>query len=62
MRNRIDIAALLSALAAAVLLAACEPPPVKTVQRGYRGTGMVELRPTGRALRRYSRTSRCSAT
>ena len=28
---------------AATLLAACEPPPVDTVQRGYRGTGMVEV-------------------
>ena len=43
MRNRIDVATLLSALAATMLLAACEPPPVKSVQRGYRGTGMVEL-------------------
>ena len=27
----------------AVLLSGCEPPPVNTVQHGYRGTGMVEL-------------------
>jgi photosynthetic reaction center cytochrome c subunit len=34
----------IAALAAAtVLLAACEPPPVDSVQRGYRGTGMVEV-------------------
>lgn len=25
------------------LLSGCEPPPVDTVQRGYRGTGMVEV-------------------
>ena len=30
-------------LAVASLLAACEPPPVDSVQRGYRGTGMVEV-------------------
>lgn len=30
-------------LAAAVLLAACERPPVDTVQRGYRGTGMEQV-------------------
>ena len=43
MRAGVAIARLLPALVAAVLLAACEPPPVNTVQRGYRGTGMVEL-------------------
>ena len=32
-----------SLLALAGLLAGCEPPPVDTVQRGYRGTGMVEV-------------------
>lgn len=30
-------------LACATLLAGCEPPPVTTVQRGYRGTGMAEV-------------------
>jgi photosynthetic reaction center cytochrome c subunit len=30
-------------LAAALLTAACERPPVETVQRGYRGLGMVEV-------------------
>jgi hypothetical protein len=29
--------------AVVVLLAGCEPPPVDTVQRGYRGTGMAEV-------------------
>jgi photosynthetic reaction center cytochrome c subunit len=32
-----------SAAALAVLLAGCERPPVDTVQRGYRGLGMVEV-------------------
>lgn len=32
-----------SALAAAVLLAGCERPPVDTVQRGYRGLGMEQV-------------------
>ena len=31
------------AACAGLLLAACEPPPVTTVQRGYRGTGMEEV-------------------
>ena len=43
MRNRIHVAALLASIAASALLAACEPPPVNTVQRGYRGTGMIEV-------------------
>ena len=30
-------------LIAAVLVAGCEPPPVKTVQSGYRGTGMAQV-------------------
>jgi len=30
-------------LAAALLLTGCEPPPVKTVQHGYRGTAMVQV-------------------
>ena len=34
---------LAGALVATVMLAACEPPPVTTVQRGYRGTGMDEV-------------------
>jgi photosynthetic reaction center cytochrome c subunit len=33
----------LLSLAATVLLAGCDRPPVDTVQRGYRGTGMEEL-------------------
>ena len=33
----------LVAITAGALLAACEPPPVNTVQRGYRGTGMAEV-------------------
>jgi len=32
-----------AALGASVFLAGCEPPPVTTVQRGYRGTGMEEV-------------------
>ena len=35
--------AFLIAAASALLLAGCEPPPVTTVQHGYRGTGMVEV-------------------
>ena len=30
-------------VATAALLAGCEPPPVNSVQRGYRGTGMAEV-------------------
>ena len=30
-------------VAVALLTAACERPPVDTVQRGYRGLGMVEV-------------------
>lgn len=33
----------IAAIAAGVLLAACERPPVDTVQRGYRGTGMEQV-------------------
>ncbi len=33
----------LAALAAGMLLSACERPPVDTVQRGYRGTGMEQV-------------------
>ena len=36
-------AAVCATLAAAALLAACERPPVDTVQRGYRGTGMEQV-------------------
>ena len=36
-------AAVCGTLAAAALLAACERPPVDTVQRGYRGTGMEQV-------------------
>ena len=43
MRTRIHALAVVAALAATTLLTACEPPPVATVQRGYRGTGMVEV-------------------
>lgn len=44
MRARLHAAAVVAAtLAATALLAACEPPPVLTVQRGYRGTAMVEV-------------------
>ncbi|MES2974276.1 MAG: photosynthetic reaction center cytochrome PufC [Pseudomonadota bacterium] len=32
-----------TAIGLATLLAGCERPPVDTVQRGYRGTGMVEV-------------------
>jgi photosynthetic reaction center cytochrome c subunit len=35
--------AVVAALAASVVLAGCERPPVDTVQRGYRGTGMAEV-------------------
>ncbi len=43
MRTRLHVFAIASALAATTLLTACEPPPVATVQRGYRGTAMVEV-------------------
>ena len=33
----------LALLAVVALLAGCERPPIDTVQRGYRGTGMVEV-------------------
>ena len=36
-------AAVCGTLAAAALLAACERPPVDSVQRGYRGTGMEQV-------------------
>ncbi len=32
-----------TALAGGLVLAACEPPPVVTVQRGFRGTGMQQV-------------------
>jgi photosynthetic reaction center cytochrome c subunit len=32
-----------AALGVAVLLSACERPPVKSTQQGYRGTGMVQI-------------------
>ena len=32
-----------AAVFGSALLAGCEPPPVTTVQRGYRGTGMIEV-------------------
>ena len=38
MKRILSLAAAL--LAAVTLLAGCERPPVDTVQRGYRGTGM----------------------
>lgn len=34
---------LITGVAATLLLAACERPPVNTVQRGYRGTGMEQV-------------------
>jgi photosynthetic reaction center cytochrome c subunit len=43
MSMRIHVAAVVTALAAGALLSGCEPPPVNSVQRGFRGTGMVEL-------------------
>ena len=44
MRTRLHAAAVVGAtVALATLLTACEPPPVETVQRGYRGTAMVEV-------------------
>ena len=47
MTRHVTYAALARSLAlglgAAVLLAGCEPPPVDTVQRGYRGTAMVQV-------------------
>ena len=43
MKARLNLAALGAAVTAASLLAACEPPPVNSVQRGYRGTGMAEI-------------------
>ncbi|MCE9656968.1 MAG: photosynthetic reaction center cytochrome c subunit [Burkholderiales bacterium] len=43
MSNRINGLAIVAAVAGAALLSACEPPPVNSVQRGYRGTGMVEV-------------------
>lgn len=44
MTTRMKAATLSAALlAGATLLTGCEPPPVETVQRGYRGTAMVEL-------------------
>ena len=36
-------ATVLAAVVAGTLLAACEPPPVYSVQRGYRGTGMAQV-------------------
>ncbi len=33
----------LACVAAFLLLAGCERPPMDSVQRGYRGTGMVEV-------------------
>lgn len=43
MRPYPKVTGVLAALAAGVLLSACEPPPVETVQRGYRGTAMAEV-------------------
>jgi photosynthetic reaction center cytochrome c subunit len=45
MRTGTNVATLLSVLmlVGVVLLSGCEPPPVESVQRGYRGTGMVEF-------------------
>ncbi|MBC8056858.1 MAG: photosynthetic reaction center cytochrome c subunit, partial [Rhizobiales bacterium] len=38
-----SVSTVLAVVGAAIVLAACEPPPVNSVQRGYRGTGMAEL-------------------
>lgn len=43
MMHHTPVTQLMCALAAVTVLAACEPPPIETVQRGYRGTGMVQL-------------------
>ena len=43
------------ALASVILLSACERPPMDSVQRGYRGTGMVQAR--ARSASRVSPTS-----
>jgi photosynthetic reaction center cytochrome c subunit len=43
MSQRINVAAIVAAFAAAAMLAACEPPRPDSVQRGFRGTGMVEI-------------------
>ena len=43
MSRSLRLAGILSALGVAALLAACEPPPVNVVQRGYRGTGMDQV-------------------
>jgi photosynthetic reaction center cytochrome c subunit len=40
---RLRLGACSAALAAAALLAGCERPPVNTVQRGFRGTGMEQV-------------------
>lgn len=40
---RFSSRALLGTLVATLTLAGCEAPPVTTVQRGYRGTGMVQV-------------------
>ena len=40
---RIQSRAWLAACAAALLLSACERPPVQMVQHGYRGTGMAQV-------------------
>jgi photosynthetic reaction center cytochrome c subunit len=39
----IRVLAWVAAVAAGMLLSACERPPVDTVQRGYRGTGMEQV-------------------
>jgi len=43
MRARTPKSSTLLAVAAALLVAGCERPPIETAQQGYRGTGMVEL-------------------
>jgi photosynthetic reaction center cytochrome c subunit len=43
MSHRNRAFAIAAAVAASALLAACEPPPVESVQRGFRGTAMGEL-------------------
>jgi len=43
MSARLQRSVTLVALGVALLVAGCERPPVETVQRGYRGLGMVEV-------------------
>ena len=52
MSARLQRSVTLVALGVALLVAGCERPPVETVQRGYRGLGMVEVfNPRAEAVR-----------